>query len=290
MVFNKNDSDEFLNIPDDVDIEEFFQNYSFIPFNKNGYVRGDAKAQGIFLGHEYGEGMYLQNPADVLAFALINAHRNELDVAPDKYTLSVKAIKSHLKKMVDFDENLTQKDFMSAVDKTFSKKCKNVNEFFYRLEDNLLVEEMSEPIKYVLKNKIISQVKNVIKIDQYNNEKSLRQQIYAISASPNGYTKASLISKAYNVITENFAEDRWVRSLLNWLRAASEDEEYFDEMLGENDPYLQVLVDRKAYSLQSAAQRNALQNLTDFIKHSAKETYDDFTNREVTMKEFNNIM
>ncbi len=200
-------------------------------FNKSGAVLQDAQAQGTFLDYEYGDGMFLQNPAEALAYALISAHKRKhyITTSLDEKCLSVAAIMSELDHMFDFHESFPKKDFLDALAKTFRGKYKSVEDFICRLDENIIIKDNSEHLNNLIKRRMMNQVENFIKIheeaglmEEEMDKKAVLLQLYGVSSPPQGYSKMDLMTIAQDCI---FSDKREIQKVIDDIGVFSKDYE-----------------------------------------------------------------
>lgn len=230
-------------------------------FNKNSFVQDNPKSEKkFFLGHPYGEGMFLQNPSEALAFALISAHKKMLTdpgAGNDSKYNPVSSLIHDINLLMDFHENYTIKDFKKAVDKTYSEEFEDSKEFVSRLEKNIAVKGFSDHINELIKRRIMSQVKEILIFDKKPDKSSIAVRLLAVKSVPEGYLKIDLLTEALETVLAN----------QSWSEGLFSDSNIFSNKYNKRD--LNIEID---------AQHKAGKNLLSLIKQSQKISKEELLN------------
>lgn len=235
-----------------------------ICFDKSGFVNGNLIPQkNYFLGYSYGEGMFLQKPSDAMAFALISAHKkmsveqkneNESKLNP------LSSLMHNINLLIDFHESYSIKDFKQAVNKTYSEDFEEVNEFLPRLEKNIVVKGNPNHINNLIKKRLMSQIKSLVKMDNHTDKSSIAFKLLAVKSVPEGYLKMDLFTEALETI---FVNQSWSESLFS-----------------ENNIFSKK-IDKKELNSEIDAQYKASKDLLKLINESAKVTNEELLNCKI---------
>lgn len=204
-----------------------------VSFNGKYYVKENAVKEGTFEGEDYGEGLYFQNPAQVLAYTLIMENK-EMLMNKNKSSFKKDLLLNKIDSFIDFPEDFSKEDFFSAVKKTLSQKQFNPNDFMKKLEANIDMKKDTEYSHSVIKNVFVNRIRNALKIDKNTSEQNVILQIFAIETPPEGYSKIELFTCAMDNLNAqenlykrrfyelfegvNFLDDKWFEKLIESVK------------------------------------------------------------------------
>lgn len=237
------------------------KNIKKICFNKSAFVQDNLKSEKkYFLGHAYGEGMFLQNPSEALAFAFISAHKKMLTVPEfdknSKYN-PVSSLIHDVKLLMDFHENYSIKEFKKAVDKTYFEEFEDSSEFISRLEKNIVVKGSTNHVNELIKRRIMSQVKEILIFDKKPDKSAIAVRLLAVKSVPEGFLKIDLLTEALETVLAN---QSWSESLFS-------ETNIFSNKSNKRD--LNIEID---------AQHKASKNLIALINQSEKISKEELLN------------
>ncbi len=178
------------------------EDVKIVCFNGNEYVEDDAVKEGTFLDLDYGEGLYLQNPVEALAYSLIMANKDVLMTEVNKPKFGVKKILDKVDDLVDFPDNYSKKDFIRDVKRTFAQKVYNPADFMKNLEKNIQIGDPSLYNYKMIRKAFVKKIEKVLNINKNTKKESAFLQCLSIEEPPKGFSKIELMDNAINFIDE----------------------------------------------------------------------------------------
>ncbi len=169
-----------------------------VSFNSEYLVNENAQKEGTFLDKDYGQGMFLKNPAEVFAYLLIM--ENKALLKDPRRSEDVKdRLLSRVNKFIDFPKIFPKEEFHEVVRKIFLQKDVNLYHFFDELEDNIDLSNKGVDNHKEIKNAFLMRLKNVIKIRDRTKAEDIDLQISKLETPPKGFSKTSLITRTIDI-------------------------------------------------------------------------------------------